>query len=220
MKTLRNLAMAAAFVGLTAAPAKADFGPQEYCGGSNFETCASIALVFNGTNEVTITVTNNGPGVYTNVGLIGLPAGRTVAATGGSGGNGGNWASWSGPPPADLVGDGLPEETYGMSAPSAGGIYANGLLIGQTISFTFSIGGAALTTEQMAALGVGIRAQAGPNGCSTKLGVVDGQVIDNVNEENYAECGTTVPEPASMFLFGAGVVGILATRRRRNALEG
>lgn len=224
MKTkmlVRTFALAAmASVG-AAAQAHADFNSGgSVCGGNSFSTCASVtlsAVVVNNTTVITVTIANTGSEgeLFKGIGLTGLPAGTqlsdvtfTTDATG-----------YSAPPPNDLSGGGLTTVTWGASANDQGDMLANG---SSTYTFTFTFDGA-MDQQQMDALGVGVHAISGPNGCSTKFQYDGNGVLDNTDPELAAQCGsTTVPEPISMTLLATGLAGMsgmgFMRRRKKNEL--
>jgi hypothetical protein len=211
MKNLTKVLAVAAAISLAAsAEARADFGPETYCGGNSFATCASVTLATDATGTfTTLDVTNlAGEGdVYKTVGLINVPADVTVTITSAPTGYGtvidpdinivgfNDWGSGADAPPTD---NGLEEVESGQWV------------------FTFS---RALTAEEIANLGVGIHAISGPNNCSTQFGVVNDVVVDNADPEEYARCGeTTIPEPITMTLLATGLAGMGGAGfvRRRN----
>ena len=87
MKFLKSTIAAAAMLGTMAVtPAWADFSFTSECGGQSFSTCASGSLTTSynagtGLTTVTIDITHEGTNgeLFKAVGLIGVPAGSTVA---------------------------------------------------------------------------------------------------------------------------------------------
>ena len=210
MKFLKSTLAAAAMLGMMAVtPARADFIFTNQCGGQLFATCASGSLATSydaGTNltTVTINITHEGTSgeLFKAVGLIGVPAGSTVAFVSGPTGYGA-------PPPNDLNGGGLPPDGFGSPCCTTPG-QDDMLVFGESGTFTFTIVGT-LTQEQIDALGVGVHAISGPNGCSTKYGVVGGTAVDNFDPEASAEQGcteTTIPEAITMTLLATGLAGM------------
>jgi hypothetical protein len=214
-KALLRLGGAAALVALTATNAHAigfPYSNSNVCGGNKFQTCASLSIDFSAstaTNSiVNITIQNLGPGVFSSFGFSHLPAGVTYTGTV----DAALGSRFTVGVQNDIQADGF------GAVPQGGGIPHNSLQVGEgpfTFTMTFS---RVLTPTELAALDFDIHAQAGPNGCSTKLEIAPDGSTSTTLDPN---CGsTTVPEPMTMSLLAtglAGMGGLGAFKRRRVA---
>jgi hypothetical protein len=198
----RTASLGAALVLAMTSAARAEFdtGPLGKCGGSNFSTCAAVELTWTG-STATLTVTNlgNADAIFTTIGLTNLPTGYSFNEAGS------DLAGWNLPNGnGNLNGDGLVESTFEVDAKNPGP--KNGLALNQSITFIFDFTG--LTAEQAAAVGVGIHALSGPDGCSTKINFDGSGNITN-SPSSYNGCGaSTVPEPATIGLVTTGLLGL------------
>ena len=216
----KSLAAVAVALAVSAAPASAQWNWSwtNACGGSNFLTCMSGEISYDGVGQtINVMVTNDVPAndVFTAVGLFNLP--RGFSGLGSTLLNG-----WTGDGPG--VGNGLNGDLDGdyVTAETRNGVN-NALPDGASGSFSFLFSNN--TTDQLNSLfnvvGVGVHAQSGPRGCSTKMGVRytgdvmadgTGSAVDNAND--YSDC-TSVPEPASAALLASGLFGLAIISRRR-----
>jgi hypothetical protein len=202
-------------------------GNAQTCGGSAFQTCASVAIsklnLGGGVTQITMSVTNNsGFGgtyngtVFTTMGLFGLsnftyvPGSLSVSGSG-------SWVLGT----SGLSGAGISGKVAGVQgAPPP---VQNGLLPGQSVTITFNISGPAFASINTADWA--IHGQGGPNACSTKLVVTNGTAnngpYDSVNcgvDGGTGIISSVTPEPGSVVLLTTGLFGFAGgmVRRRRS----
>jgi hypothetical protein len=226
MKLLKTLAAAGVIAASTASPAWADWGDltTPLCGGGLFATCAAVEVTGGGTNTVTITVVNLGgalPGtsdaIFTAVGIYNLPAGVTVQNVAITTANGAE-ADW-----AQGAGTDLQPFGHDIAAEAPPPPIGNGLAVGESVTFVITFSGT-VSDADLAALGISIHGQSGPNNCSTKLAIEDeGSTVLGAGEPDPSCSETVIPEPITMTLLatglaGMGGVGFIRRRKKEDEL--
>ena len=208
---MHHAVLAAALVAAAASPARA----ADTCGGNNFVTCASVSVgsVWNaGTSTWAITMTVQNPvgnnSSFKAIGLHNLPAGVGVSAFV----KPANWDT----NPNELSGAGIQNIVVGIKGKTGNNVVAPG----GSIVFSFNLTGlnANYVFDDWA-----IHGTRGPNGCSTKLVVTNGQANRGPFDPACGDPVSVTPEPASVVLMASGLLVLVGggamRRRRRSAIE-
>jgi hypothetical protein len=219
MKSAKTWVLAAAMAFMAAQPVRGqDIIPGGmYTGGSSFTLHAYVHMSYTfdaatSTYHVALTVQNLGiyGEVYKSIGLVNVPGRAVVTSPGSPSG----WTYQTPNNGASL--NGLPTQQYGYwvvsTAPTAG------LQPGApAVTFYFDITNIRL--NQVLAMGAGVHGIAGPAGCSSKMAVLpDGNGGYTTTTQTDPNCLSTVPEPATFFLMGTGLLGLGVVGYRRRKL--
>lgn len=206
MKLVRT-AILAALIGATATPAQGQW-KQIYQGaingGSNFATSAWLGLYYQALTpkkfQVELTISNTGSygEVFKAVGLFNIPKGVTYTGVFSD-------LAWSVSKSKDFSGDGLIPTTFAYIAPNPAPKL--GLQRGDTATFRFELD--KIKEDDVKQLGAGLHAISGPKGCSTKLGWMNGSVVQDATYDPACAPPPIInPEPGTVVLLATGLLGM------------